>query len=400
MVAACVGAGVVLAAANACIPDLPADPAAADPPSPSGFCGDGIIDLQAGEQCDPGPGAGDAGLGGCSPSCRMQCPSGAPPWPVNNHCYGVVGSLGVTQLQKAMAVCTGSSHVVTFASEEEFEQVLPLVNGARPFWVGLESATSPYTAPYTTALYEPGWSSSCSGCYAHTQTPDAALPQFPGASLEGGAYGCVGVVSLTDLQQDWMRYPCQGLSNQRVDVVCELEPVGRQSTACEAGLCISLVKTYPAKRYVLHAAPATADQAANACAAIGGRLVVLQSRDEREQLWRELSHLTVPLQSVWIGLSQRTAGRYGTPSTWAWDDNTPAEGPGAYPSEWASGDPIPYPQVGTTRAFLYHQNTSAPPFDDTLARNDPALVGTVPLLPFICEITADTLAASQDAGGN
>jgi Lectin C-type domain len=403
LVAACVGAGGGLAAVNACIPDLPADAAdaadtpdaaEADLPPASGVCGDGIIDLQAGEQCDPGPGVGEAGLGGCSAGCRMQCASSAPPWPSNNHCYDLVGSVGVAQLQKATAAC-GGSHVVTFASEDEFQHVLPLVGGSRPFWVGLELTASPYTAGF----YEPGWSPSCSGCYAHTQSPDADLPPFPDAGIEGGANSCVTVVALSDPNQSWMEYPCRGLSSQQVDVVCELEPVGRLSTPCEAGLCISLVKTYPVKRYVYHGGPATADQARSTCQGIGGRLVVLQSHDEREQLWRELSLLTVPLQSVWIGLTELTPGSNRVPSTWEWDDHTPAQGAGAYPSEWASGNPT-ISQVRTTRAFLYHPNTSAPPVDDTLARNDPSLLGTAGLSPFVCEITADTLAAGQDAGGD
>jgi hypothetical protein len=370
-------AGSAMATVASCIPDLQSSPTDAGAPLAADFCGDGIIDLNAGEQCDPGPGAGDAGIGGCSPSCQMQCPSGALPWSSNHHCYQAAGPS--LSFKAATGVCTGGSHVATFASEEEFQQVLPLLDSGRPFWVWLETTSSTYPGP----PYEPGWQPSCAGCYAHTPTPDAMLPRLADASFEGGVDDCV--VALGDPQEPWQRYPCRGLSHQLVDVVCELEPVGKQSTPCEAGICIDLVKTHPGKRYVYQAKPASADSAKMACIALGGSLVVLQSNDEREQLWRELSRLTVVPKGVWIGLSQISAGSRRVPASWAWDNGKPATGPDACPSEWATGQPLPNGQAATPRAFLY-QNQSAPAIDDTLARDEPSLTDYGGTLPYVCEI--------------
>ena len=386
VVAAWVVACGAIAMGVACIPDLPPVQADSGPPGPIGSCGDGIIDLGAGEQCDPGPGAGDAGIGGCSATCQMQCVSGAPPWPINHHCYQLAGSERAGSLRGANGICAGASHVVTFASEEEFQHALPLLSGGPAFWVGISSSSSS-SSSYSEAPFEPSWALGCSGCYAHTPTPDADLPAFPDADVEGGTLDCF--VALSDPSQPWQQYPCRGLSRQLLDVICELEPVGRQSRPCEAGICIDLVKTHGAKGYVYQANRATPDNASRACIALGGRLVVLQSRDEREQLWRELSRLTVPPSAVWIGLSQVSPGSYQAPQgTWAWDDRTPAEGAGAYPSEWATGQPLRFGRGGTTRAFLYHDN-HAPAIDDTLARNEPTLTisGT---LPYVCEIPVAT----------
>jgi hypothetical protein len=366
--------------AVACIPDLPSDP----PALAGGFCGDGIIDLDA-ETCDPGPGAGDAGLAGCGANCQVQCPDGAVLWSSNNHCYQRVAR--ARSLSQASFACLGGSHVVTFASEEEFQQVEPLAD-ARPFWVGLDMAPSRYNS---VAPFEPGWSLTCPGCYAHA---DGGLPQFPDSSTEGGPEDCI--VALPDPQLPWQQYPCSGIGSRSLDVVCELEPAGRTSKPCEAGICIDVVKTYGAKHYVYQPNHVRADDAKQACAALGGRLVVLKSRDEREQIWRELSRLAAPPSAFWIGLSQVSTGSYRVAPSWAWDDGTLADGPGAYPSEWGDQQPISTRSgTATTRAFLWHQQPPAP--DDTLARNDQVLT----TLPYVCEITADTLAAaaaSEDAG--
>src|ERR1700733_13144575 len=99
--------GAVLAV-FACIPDLPAgDSAVAEasvdaptvdvqaeagpPPSPP-RCRDGIIQLDRGEQCDPGgnlpaDAAPDVTYLGCNSSCQFVCPGFL--WPMNNHCYTV-----------------------------------------------------------------------------------------------------------------------------------------------------------------------------------------------------------------------------------------------------------------------------------------------------------------------
>jgi Lectin C-type domain len=373
VVVACAGTAGALALAAACIPDLPADQ-----PSAASSCGDGIVDLSAGEQCDPGPGAVDAGIGACSPTCRMQCPGGGTVWPGNNHCYQVASAVGAATFQRASDSCTGGSHVVTFASEDELRYVLPLVDSGRPFWVGLEMGSLAPGSYGSADTFEPGWSQRCPGCYAHGADSGAPIPAFPGTA-DAGAQDCVA--ALSDPAQPWNEYPCRGIRSTDLAVVCELEPVGQQSMPCEAGICIDIVKTLGQKTYVYQAQPTSAALAAAACAALGGSLVVLQSRDEREQLWRELSRLTVVPTAVWIGLTQVTPASRHVSAAWQWDDSTPADGPdAAYPSEWATGQP----QDGTTRAFLY-QSPSASPVDDTLASSDPSLTPS-DMLPYVCEI--------------
>src|SRR5579863_639703 len=60
-----------MVAAGACIPDLPQDQTVPPPPASGGTCGDGYIDLAAGEECDPG--VPDAASLGCSDRCKVTC---------------------------------------------------------------------------------------------------------------------------------------------------------------------------------------------------------------------------------------------------------------------------------------------------------------------------------------
>lgn len=396
VVAACAVAASAIVVVGACIPDLP------PPQPPVERCGDGIIDLDAGEQCDPGPGAGEGGIAGCSSMCQVQCEGGLT-WPGNNHCYQVV-SQGALALQSAAGSASSlcqqrSGHVVTFASDDELQAVESLDAGI--FWVGLmfDHANAGVTAykPVDPSLAEPGWSQACSGCYASTADAMAPLPEFGDASPDASPTLCI--VATPSTTASWRQYPCNvGYLTTRLPaprVVCEREPVGRLSTECDAGICIDLVATHGAKRYVYVQDQVTADQARQACAAMAGRLVVLRSRDEREQLWRELSHLAAPPPAVWIGLSEVstttvTIYRRRTPTlAWLWDNGQPVA---AYPSEWGNGQPLSRTPGATvsTRAYLWQQ----PNEDDTLAHTE----ATFQTLPYVCEITADTLAAAADAG--
>ena len=369
--AACLAACVTgaLAAAFACVPDLPPDQSPVDasaeaadeskPPAVPG-CGDGIIQLDRGEQCDPGVAlAPDATAGACNSACQILCPSGFV-WSQNNHCYSFDGQQATSLDQQAVSRCIGASHVVTFASEDEFQAVVGnLQPGA--FWVGLDpvlGASNEYT-PLT--LFEPGWDPTCSGCYAHTA--DAAAP------LPGGPQGCIEAVS--DAGASWQQYPCNDAG--RIHVVCEREPNGLQSQSCDAGVCIDLVWTHLQKRYVFVGTKMGGDDAETQCGAIGGTLVVLQSRDEREQLWHELARMSgnkVP-GSIWIGLSQRSGA-------WVWDDDA---GPDAYPSPWGDKQP----SGNGSRAYLVETLAALTPLDTTLAKND---VNALTPLPFVCQIPA------------
>ncbi|MDP9151374.1 MAG: C-type lectin domain-containing protein, partial [Myxococcota bacterium] len=242
--------------------------------------------------------------------------------------------------------------------------------GAGQFWVGLDTAFARYNS---VAAFEPGWSPSCPGCYARTPG-QAQLPRFD-ASADGaaGAQGCVAAFADTQLTS-WTQYPCAN-APARLKVICEREPVGVRSRACDAGVCLDLAWTHRAKRYVYREDAATADSAEQQCATLGGSLIVLQSQDEREQLWRELSHMAVVPDAIWIGLSRVAAA--GPAPQWTWDDDASSD---AYPSPWGDRQPRAIGPATTTRAFLLHQG-SPPSLDDTLAHND------VPEaeLPFVCQ---------------
>lgn len=376
-VGTCASALVALAAAGACIPDLPPDQA---PPAPApvvdrGQCGDGYIDLAAGEQCDP-PVAPDAGSLGCSDHCTVIC-SGLR-WPHNDHCYELMSAAATALQGEASSRCAnlpGGGHVVTFASQGELDAVTRYLAdaGAGPFWIGLWQAPDKFNS---VNAYEPGWSTTCPGCYAHTSDARAPLPRSAEAVADPTALACVGG-SPEPAKTSWAQYPCSGSAALRV--VCEHEPEGVHSTACEAGICIDLVATYSTKAYVYQASPLSWTDAEARCRGLGGSLVVLQSRDEREQLWLELSRLSIPPSRVWIGLSPGPvdAGDAGA-ATWIWDDGTSADAPDAYPSPWGVGEP-----AGPTPAFLSH-STTQPPVDDTLAVTD----STVHTLPYVCQILA------------
>jgi hypothetical protein len=356
----------------ACIPDLPDDGSLAR-------CGDGIIDLNAGETCDPGPGVG---TGSCS-ECQIQCSGKV--WSANNHCYLPSSS---SPPKFTDALCPANGHVATFASGDEFNFVKDQVYGGA-FWIGLQKSKSRNAPSYSSVvLFEPGWSVDCPGCYANTLTPNAALPKTQNVS---GAQDCVVAGGGSP---EWRQYPCS-TKTPPPQVICEFEPVGKQSRRCNEGICMDLVKTHGGKLYVLQgtellqgtdlATEATADEASARCARLGGRLVVLQSREEREQLWHELSRLDVPPRAVWIGLS--FVQPPGSTGSWQWDDGAPVD---QYPPQWAANQPRPpvlqSPTPASTRAFLWkdpHRLPQVlPPSDDTLARNEPPPT----TLPFVCEI--------------
>jgi hypothetical protein len=356
----------------ACIRDLPPD----QPPPRVPRCGDGYVDLAAGEQCDPGPGFQDAGVGGCSSTCQVECPGLVLPY--NLHCYELAAPDQNTLTPGARGRCSGlpgNAHVVTFASETEFDDVARYVSAtdAGPFWVGLWRAPDFYNSVVD---YEPGWSPECPGCYAHTEDAGAPLPRTAYAS-DGGQPGCVGASS--DLSRaSWQAISCNLPIALRV--VCEREPLGLHWKECEAGICIELAATHPTKRYVYRAVPALSADAEQDCVRLGGSLVVLESREEREQLWRELSRLPLSQPRLWIGLSpgggsSADSGGGAGAAFWVWDDGTRTDAPDAHPSPWAIGEP-----AMTSRAMLVYETQR--PIDNTLAETD----GTAVALPYVCQI--------------
>jgi hypothetical protein len=373
-----VAAAGALALAPACIPDLSAQLAvdSGDDAAPFNGCGNGVTDL-ATEQCDPGtPLAPDATFAGCTADCKMDCRGGFV-WK-NNHCYTKGPKKAATELQ-ALHQCARGEHVVTFASEQEFEAVAGSID-AGPFWVGLVANTGVQPNDYTAQqVFEPGWSPTCSGCFAHTYV-EAGMP------LPGSPQGCV--LAFSYLDASWRQYPCNNLDATGLYVICEREPWSSTAHRCEAdaAVCFEIPATYGDKRYVYVQSAATADDAASRCAARGGSLAVLQSSEEREQIWYELSRMPNLLDildeiPMWIGLSLGDAG-------WVWDDGNGAD---AYASPWAADQPN---TDAGTRAFLVQPPPPNTPIDTTLASNG---APSSTLLPYLCQIPVNPPDAG-DAG--
>jgi hypothetical protein len=377
--AACVCTAGAFALAVACIPDLPAPadqpPDADDEPT---TCGDGITQLGQHEQCDPGVDiAPDSSYQFCSSNCTVDCPTNGFVWSKNNHCYQAPTKAASYDL--AVSACSllgGGTHLATFASEEELQATLSYFAAREvrgPFWIGLTSKYSPTADDYTEPIpNEPGWSPTCTGCFAHGAPLGAPL-STPDSGV--GADGqCIEGFFGSDAS--WQKYSCDG---GRIWALCEREPHGTTVAPCEGGLCLDIPFTYPDKHYLYVGRPSNADGASQYCAAHGGSLVVLQSRDEREQLWYELAHgIALPNSSltIWIGLSSVDGG-------WIWDDDA---GVNDYPPPWADTYPLPTPEGGS-RAALVQSSVNPQPFDTTLAQNG---IDTDEVNPFLCQLLPQT----------
>ena len=349
-------------------------------------CGNKVVELEAGEQCDPRTD------GVCDRTCRVTCDGYV--WPKNNHCYKLLRSATpnlVGQTNSATTLCKlalgFNGHVVTFASDVEFRAVLANfadagVDGGS-FWVGLlgNGVADSYVALRD---YEPGWSPTCTGCFAHVT--DRAKP-IPNSDAKNAC-----VQAAFDPDASWSATKCTGSPALRV--ICEREPVQLQSRvpSCDGGVCIDLVWTFPNKTYLYEATAATASDAEQSCRDLGGRLAVFGSPDEREQLWYQLSQLTIPPSQIWIGLSQMAvaagsdagdggdAAETGPPEAgalvWVWDDEAAVEG---HPSQWGNAEPQ---KSGSSRAFMSYIFSSP---ENTLAQNDLA----PPTATYVCEFGGD-----------
>lgn len=310
--------GALAGLSFACLPELSALKGAvatdagdeATPITPISPCGDGFIDDDAGEECDQEDASTCVG-------CRIGCPGVIDD--ASSHCYYVADG-GAATFQAATAACSGG-HVVTIGSERE----AALVDGfdAGPYWVG--ASNQPALGGFGAALAtEPGFAidGGCPGCYAR-----ALVESDAGSSC----------VVATD--GGWLLTPC---FDAGATTICEREPVGLRSFYCSGPYCATVKGG--AKRYLLYLASEarTADAAAKECARYeGGRLVVFESREERERIVRELLllGLELPLEA-WIGVSS-DAG------TWTWDDGQPIDD-GGRPSPWGAGQP----STNAGRAFI------------------------------------------------
>ncbi len=316
---------------SACLPDL----VVASEAGPAPYCGDGFIDPDAGEQCDPGPPSSDGGASSACQDCRVVCSVGAQATifdPTTNHCYYEPGP--TSQEANAVNVCEGADgHVVRFVSEKELSLVSNWAALA-PFWVGLFSKANPPGWFPNEPTVEPGWFGDCPGCFAGggvLQKVDAgvALTRCVTAGNPSDDAGSTWSESLCA--------PTATVTNLSRWTVCEREPAGIRTRVCGSNLCLTVAATQSAKRYVIVTTSAGANDAAIACANQGGKLVIFGSAEEREQVGYEIGQserrygLAVDT-GLWIGLSNPTGNG---PGGWAWD--VPDAGMSALP--WGVGQP-------------------------------------------------------------
>ena len=372
----------------ACLPDLIAVPpdAGFDAHVPAN-CGNGIIDTEAGEACDPGSGPGAAMNPGCS-RCQISClaPDGGLSLidRTTNHCYFTFP--GLTSQAHGKTECAAKNaeaHLVTFAGQAEVATVAAKV--PRRIWVGLDRQLSPDGGlePYYGSVHpdEPGWapSSECSGCYAPGITTNAALPVVAGGRADAGP-ACV-----TTLNERAGATDC----SSHATVVCEREPVGHRSQSCRSnagdqGYCFDLLATMgSSKHYFYTPSLKTWSFAETYCATetgghlgAGGNLVSLESGAEREQLLWELSQSGHLPDSFWIGLS--AVATDSGPVDWVWQNG---KGAGAIatsnpPSVWGDHEP----SAGARPKLGAYIQMNAASYDTGLAHDDPTTK-----LPFVCQ---------------
>ncbi len=334
------GTAIAVTYAVACLPDLAVAPMT--PPPLTHPCGDGFTDLDGGEQCDPGTyvmGAdgGDAGAVGCTGACAITCEGYLEK--TNGHCYFLLPDDTWDHANKF--ACGPGAHLVTISTQEELTKsvaMVPNLPAGDTFWLGLHSDGM----TYGTTNGEPGWGPGCPGCFGIT-ADDA------GFKTGTGTGNPLCVVATTDVFTPWAKAACGGQRH----VVCEREPAGSLSDPCAdftgTGGCITLRATKDTgKRYLFVSQQTTPSDADVQCRKLSsgtsvGSLVVFESREEREELMRELADMTTPSppSKFWIGLTRGDDAGAG----WTWDDGAPES---AYPLPWGEGEPK---GVGAARAF-------------------------------------------------
>jgi hypothetical protein len=314
-----IGAGVLLVI-EACLPDLAAIPGLpSESPPPLSFCGDGVIETlddggDAGESCDPG----DAAVPGCE-GCTFTCPGTMDD---AGHCFFALAPSKSFPEAKAACINRGA-HAVTPASDRESAVAAALADGGH--WLGLVvrpglGVGSPYAPDVAGEPREPGYRRACTGCYAQGADDAGALAVH---SNDAGTPLC-----LVAENGRWLQTACE--VPVAFGTVCEREPVGTRAFFCGGPYCTTLAATAGHKRYVF-GPELDEQQAAKFCAAYDeGRLVTFDSREEREQLVREIVARYGPKNTVWIGLAR------GGDGSFVWDDDA---GIGSRPLPWGADQP-------------------------------------------------------------
>ena len=346
----------------ACVPDLATFTLPPQPQPTPPTCGNGFIDFDAGEQCDPGEG----GAVGCSSKCVVECADGGGfVDDATSHCYfAIPAALSYPNAKQGCDV--QGAHVTTLVSPDELQALRASnVVGDASFWVGIEGVSA---QGWLTVNTEPGWSAGCRGCYA--EHVDGG---FFNDYIDGATPPCVAVYNRQPAP--WLTYYC-GVT---LHTVCEREPSGSSAQPCNGGTCIDIRQTLGQKRYLYVGTRTDPDAADKFCQQLpGGNLVVFETREEREQLWRAIAQ--VPLQ-IWIGLSRPDPDAGA--AEWKWADGVRANDP-TRPNPWGEGQPQ-RTAGASLRAYaeILGANQAV---DSELARNfDRNGSATPTMLPYVCQ---------------
>lgn len=350
-----------VAAAGACLPDLAAIPGGGASleggAAPFRGCGDGIIATlddggDAGESCDPGE--PDADVPGCR-TCTIVCEGALDPR--SGHCYFAAGE-DATYTGARTRCRSARAHVVTLASDEEVAVVRTVAtDDDAGYWLGL--SRDPTLVAYTADRpEEPGFPSapatagasvpSCEGCFGIGA--DAGV--FPIADVDAADTPCIASRGGT-----WFQVACSGASRP---TICEREPVGTRAQDCIGGFCFTLPRTAGDKTYLVAVSATDPETAAQSCAGLdGGSLVVLGTREEREQLAHEIAARYPDLvdQQLWIGLVEDGGA-------WTWEDGVAAAQGASRPLPWGNAQPDGGPGA---RAYMRLVSTA---YDTQLAYAD------------------------------
>jgi hypothetical protein len=253
------------------------------------------------------------------------------------------------------------------------KSLVPDGGDATGYWVGLSRLSALGEAYGPSRAEEPGFpyppaggsaAGPCEGCFG--LGADAGV--FP--LEEGDASSASNAQCLASRGGAWVQVACNnGVART---TICEREPMGRRAQDCIGGFCFTLPSTASAKTYLVVVSAAGPDEAAQTCAGLaGGRLVVLDSAEEREQLAHEIlaRDPTAVEQQLWIGLAAEAG-------VWSWDDNVPATADAGRPAPWGHAQPAP---SGSGRAFM---RLRALAYDTQLAYADDG--GRAPRL-YVCQ---------------
>ena len=358
--AAVCSAALAMLAWAGCLPDLtPIPPVEAGIDAgevlPSSYCGDGIIATlddggDAGESCDPA----DAAVLGCR-NCKIECEDKLDE--ATGHCYFALPTKYVQYGQAVTACRAANAHVVTLGSASEIDRATALAAGT-PYWVGL-AFDNVVPGFQSASSLEPGFpkestSGPCEGCFG-VGTDGGFIPPQDASSTNAN---CVVARSASS----WVAQECIG--TEPLTAICEREPEGVRTTSCIGGFCFNVLSTAGKKTYLLGVDSLSASEANATCRSLDGRLAVLETVEEREQIARELilRYPTDQETTYWIGVSTDDAG------TWTWDDGVVVADGGARRSPWGDKQPTTPSVDASTPARAFMRIASI--YDVSLAYGD------------------------------